>query len=341
MSKKITYNVISKYRGALMGLAIISILFFHYVEDCRVYQYNYNSILQLFDKCISSSSVDAFLFLSGFGLYYAFKKNNNLSSFFKKRLTKILIPYAFVAIPAWYWKDIIYRDTDIVTFLKDLLFISFFDQKSIWFWYILMIVVCYLIFPYIFEVVETASDRITEQMRAIMMFLFITVIALMLQVNCKDFFGNINIAFLRFPAFFIGCFIGKASYNEREIPRSWIAIMILSLLMLPMRSGAGIMVARYVVAFFNINLCILFAILAELLSRKGLTFNFGKRILEWFGKYSLELYLTHVAIRSIMSSLGYQTCYLRYEFVMVALSVIASIILKKVTNLIVVKLKIN
>lgn len=32
--KALTFQVISKYRTLLMGLAILSIIFFHYTEDC-------------------------------------------------------------------------------------------------------------------------------------------------------------------------------------------------------------------------------------------------------------------------------------------------------------------
>lgn len=338
MKEKISYNVLSKYRGVLMGLAIISILFFHYTDDCRIYQHDFTGLIEIFNRYISSSSVDAFLFLSGFGLYYAFKKNNNLASFYKRRMTKILIPYILVAVPAWFWRDFIYNNAGVKTYIKDVLFVSFFNKNVTWFWYILMIVICYLIFPYVFEIVETAKDKITSQMRAIVIFLFFTLIAIMLQLYYDSFFGNVNIALLRFPAFFIGCFLGKASYNKSEISHSWIGIMILSFLLLQLRDCNRIIIVRYVLAFFNINLCILFAICAELLNRKGIKFGLGRKIIEWFGTYSLELYLTHVMIRGIMNLLGYNTCYIEYEAIMLGLSIVSSVILKKLTNLMIHKI---
>lgn len=338
MKEKISYNVLSKYRGVLMGMAIISILFFHYTDDCRIYQYNFTGFIEVFNKYISSSSVDAFLFLSGFGLYYAFKKNNNLALFYKRRFTKVLIPYLLIAIPSWFWRDLIYSDMGIKAYLKDVLFVSFFSKNVTWYWYIMMIMICYLIFPYVFEIVETAQDRVTERMRAIGIFVFFTVIAIMLQLYYDSFFGNVNIALLRFPAFFFGCFVGKASYNDRKISYGWVGIMILSLLLLQLRDCNRVMIVRYVLAFFNMNLCILIAICAELLSRKGLKLSLGKKLIEWFGTYSLELYLTHVMIRGIMNLLGYYTCYLRYEVIMLALSIITSVVLKKLTNVILQKI---
>ena len=70
----LTYDLISKYRSALMGLAIISILIFHFTDDCRIYQTKFEGIIYYYNMLISSAGVDAFLALSGFGLYYSMKR---------------------------------------------------------------------------------------------------------------------------------------------------------------------------------------------------------------------------------------------------------------------------
>ena len=73
----LTYEIFSKYRNVLMGIATLSVLIFHFTDDCRIYKYNFEGIIQFFNRYVSSTGVDIFLFLSGFGLYYAWKKNNN------------------------------------------------------------------------------------------------------------------------------------------------------------------------------------------------------------------------------------------------------------------------
>ena len=98
--KKNTWDIISDYRGVLMGISIICIIVFHYVEDCGIYHVHKNGWVEFFRNYITSSSVDGFLFLSGFGLYYAMKKHPDISQFYKRRFTKILIPYFLVSIPA-------------------------------------------------------------------------------------------------------------------------------------------------------------------------------------------------------------------------------------------------
>lgn len=68
--KKTNNSVLSQYRGALMGISIILIIVFHFTDDCHYYW-----------RYISSSSVDAFLFFSGLGLYYSMKKDQMLEAF--------------------------------------------------------------------------------------------------------------------------------------------------------------------------------------------------------------------------------------------------------------------
>ena len=117
---KLSFDIISKHRTILMGITILSIIFFHYTEDCVNYNYNLAPSIVYYKKYIGSSGVDIFLFLSGFGLYYSFKKNQDLRTFFKKRFTRILIPYFIISIPAWYIKDFLIEDKGLVHFLKDL-----------------------------------------------------------------------------------------------------------------------------------------------------------------------------------------------------------------------------
>ena len=50
----LTYDLISKYRGALMGLAIISILIFHFTDDCRIYQTKFEGIIYYYNMLIAS-----------------------------------------------------------------------------------------------------------------------------------------------------------------------------------------------------------------------------------------------------------------------------------------------
>lgn len=319
-----------------MGLAILSIIFFHYTEDCVNMKYNLKPLIVNYKMYIGSCGVDIFLFLSGLGLYYSFKKNPDIQSFYKKRLSRVLVPYLFVAIPAWFFKDIIKLNLGIAQFVKDLLFISFFESGSKWFWYIFMILVCYLIYPYIFHYIDS-SNSISKMLN---IFLFFTIISMMFELYNPDFFSNINIALLRFPAFFLGSFIGKESYYNHPIPVEAGILAVLAFALLPLKATSKILLSRYIIGFFGIVLFVCIALVLEVLSRKGIKILFLKAIIEWCGNYSLELYLTHVALRSIMNSVHFPTYRIRYECVLIFLSVLSSFLLKKSSNSIIKKLGI-
>ena len=330
--KRPTWDVISDYRGVLMGISIICIIIFHYVEDCGIYHVHKNGWVEFFRNYITSSSVDGFLFLSGFGLYYAMKKHPDISQFYKRRFTRILIPYFLIAIPALCWNDFLFDKTGVKAFFSDLSFYSFFTRGMSWFWYILLICFCYLIFPFIFRAIDKAPDEESEQMRIINLFTFFTMITFVIRLSNKELFDNTNLALLRIPFFCLGCFIGKYSYEKRSISGGTYGLMLLSLFAIQFRKGSKIIFARYSAAFLNISACILIAILFSKLKHFGKIHNCIKKFFEWFGKYSLELYLEHVTVRGVMRDYGHPTCYGRNELIMVAISIVLALIVNQLTK---------
>ena len=330
--KRPTWDVISDYRGVLMGISIICIIIFHYVEDCGIYHVHKNGWVEFFRNYITSSSVDGFLFLSGFGLYYAMKKHPDISQFYKRRFTRILIPYFLIAIPALCWNDFLFDKTGVKAFFSDLSFCSFFTRGMSWFWYILLICFCYLIFPFIFRAIDKAPDEESEQMRIINLFTFFTMITFVIRLSNKELFDNTNLALLRIPFFCLGCFIGKYSYEKRSISGGTYGLMLLSLFAIQFRKGSKIIFARYSAAFLNISACILIAILFSKLKHFEKIHNWIKKFFEWFGKYSLELYLAHVTVRGVMRDYGHPTCYGRNELIMVAISIVLALIVNQLTK---------
>ena len=330
--KRPTWDVISDYRGVLMGISIICIIIFHYVEDCGIYHVHKNGWVEFFRNYITSSSVDGFLFLSGFGLYYAMKKHPDISQFYKRRFTRILIPYFLIAIPVLCWNDFLFDKTGVKAFFSDLSFYSFFTRGMSWFWYILLICFCYLIFPFIFRAIDKAPDEESEQMRIINLFTFFTMITFVIRLSNKELFDNTNLALLRIPFFCLGCFIGKYSYEKRSISGGTYGLMLLSLFAIQFRKGSKIIFARYSAAFLNISACILIAILFSKLKHFEKIHNWIKKFFEWFGKYSLELYLAHVTVRGVMRDYGHPTCYGRNELIMVAISIVLALIVNQLTK---------
>ena len=60
-----SYELLSKYRGVLMGVQILLIMAFHYTEDLSNAADHFNGPAQVFYDYIGSSGVDMFLMISG------------------------------------------------------------------------------------------------------------------------------------------------------------------------------------------------------------------------------------------------------------------------------------
>ena len=282
---------------------------------------------------ISSAGVDAFLALSGFGLYYSMKRKPvfDLRQFYWKRYVKVLLPYLVMALPSLFWRDILFEQDGLRYYLEDLLFMKLFQQGRTWYWYILMISLCYLIAPYVFQIIDLAADDITAQMRVITLFSFVTLLALVMQTYYAALFSHVNIALLRFPSFFVGSYFGRVAWQKKRVHPGVFLLGAVFVFLLPLRFNGNIIMTRYILASLFLFLLLLTVALLEY----G---PFPKckqiiiRVLEWFGRYTLELYLTHVAVRAILCYLGYYTSRFRYEALMLVLSLLLSLLLKRVTD---------
>ena len=343
--KTFQYENLSKYRGSLMGLQILLIMFFHFTEDCKNYGVRYSGIVYIFYNYIRSSGVDLFLVLSGLGLYYSWRKNSNKVHFYKKRFTRISIPYLIVAIPMWFWLDVLHEKTGWLSYLKDLSFISFFLEEKRWFWYILVSGVCYLIFPYIYDVIETARDTVEGKLRLLLLCTASTVMAIVFQLYYKDMFVSIDVAILRLPAFFVGVWLGKASWKKRVQPRYaiYIQAVLAFLALVPGQMYNKEILGTYLLGFCNYCICRILTDLFEKAEWSGNTLlRQGKigvtKVLKWFGRHSIELYLIHVSIRKVLNQTEHPTYRLKYEAIVILGAVLLAPVLKKITNMIVSKI---
>lgn len=333
--KNKTFELFSKYRTLIMGLATLSVLIFHFTDDKRIYAYGFDGLSFLYNRLISSGGVDIFLVMSGLGLYYSWKKNPKYKEFITKRLKRILITYLLIAIPALIFKNIFLIDKTWLDVIKDLFFVSLITEGNTWHWYIFFISICYIIFPYLFDVIESKKNNLDIEQLLMNVFSFTTVVALLLSFFANQLFGNINIMILRFPMFVFGIYLGKLSFNKEKIENKWIFFLLIALAITPLRIYDRIMLNRYIVAMINISAVFIFVQALEFLERKKININFTKKMLEFFGKYSLEIYLSHVTIRSFFLHMGLPTYRIRYEILMVICSIVLSLIINRLTKLIV------
>ncbi len=339
--KMFSFHDFSKYRTLLMGLQILFIIYFHFLEHCRGANINFGFPQKVFYTFWGSSGVDLFLLLSGMGLYFSWKKNPDPQVFYRKRFSRIFVPYFLVAIPGYYFLELFAKNgRGWLAFFKKLSFFSFFTEHSITFWYIIMSFFCYLIFPVIFKIVDEAQDSITEKMRVLVLCITSTMLCVVLFLYNKELFNNLSLALTRFPAFFVGVLFGKAAYEKREMPTKNIWILtVISFCLILLGLATTQILNRYAVAFFNLCVCFLLILaLNYIAARKSkliaLFYKCTTGILCWFGKYTIELYLLHIIIRKIMKYYKLQTYQYSVYGSLFILSILLSLVLHWLSDLI-------
>lgn len=186
MNSKDNWNIFSKNRNAIYGVAIISIMIFHFFEDIA------NSNLsggglgflgKLYNTFIGSVGVEFFVFLSGVGLYFSMSKDSNILHFFQKRIKRILPAYLMVAIPYWIVIDLIIMQKGVKMFAFDFGFVTFFTQGTRTFWYVLFIVFAYLIYPFVYKILEQFGKMSYE-----LYLTHVAIRALMNVIGIKTFY---------------------------------------------------------------------------------------------------------------------------------------------------------
>lgn len=330
--KHASYDLLSKYRGVLMGVAILSIILFHYAQDCVQSEAEIGSFIRRYYKYIGSGGVDVFLLLSGFSLYYSMKGSpgRSLKDFYRRRFTRVLIPYFLVAGPKIFLADMLIEGKTFGYCVSDLFFITFFREGRAWFWYIMMICICYLVFPYFYRLIDD-SDDYTAQTRVAVLFCFFTLISLLFSVQAPKMFRNTSVMWPRFFPFVLGIYFGRVGYAGKRVSPGVFLLCCCSVFFLPLMNSAQIIVQRFVMMAFHI---LLYMILILLLEYSPL----GKarpavRALDALGGYTLELYLTHSMARSVFRILGKPCSVLKNEILMLCVSIALAVLLKWITRL--------
>lgn len=146
----IKLELLSKHRTKLMGIATLGILSIHSIDFGIVYPRMIRYVMHL-----GLYGVDIFLLLSGMGLYYSLKKNNDIRMFYTKRMRKVLVPYLIMAIPFLAIIDLL-SGRNLIQYISDVAMISFWTSGR-GAWFVAMIIPLYIIFPFIYRITEQSK----------------------------------------------------------------------------------------------------------------------------------------------------------------------------------------
>ena len=334
------WGPISTYRNEIYGIAIISIIIFHYFEDVvGSIEINKNLLLtaNIYNLLIKSIGVEIFLFMSGICLWFSLKKNKNIRHFYLKRFKRVLVPYCILGVIFWFIKDIIILNKGIATYLSDLFLLSFWFDGNKQFWFIAFILLMYILYPFLFYLFNREEKQ--RNITLVLMVTLITTFIILIRIFDKNIYLNLEIALYRFIICILGTYFAKKVYDNAEANRQdkifylsgliiKIGILIMGVCNIPL---IKLFNNRIMNSISAISYTILITYVFDYLFYKMNFFKI-KKILVLFGEYSLELYLTHVSIRTIFNLIGLYTYNILNYSVCIILSIFLSVILKKIIN---------
>lgn len=203
------YDRISRYKGALMGIAILIVVYGHlFYYHSGLKDYTELNITEWY----TVGSVDIFLFLSGFGIYHSLKKNADPLRFMQRRLERLLpsyLPFILVYCLLMLWADQMNKWQAV----GNLTTFGWWAQIGGQFnWYIPTLVGLYLLSPLFFAVIERYGKR------ALWMF------ALLFLLDGACVGTSLMIGVSRFPVYFLGMYLGREAALGKQPTKQHIAI---------------------------------------------------------------------------------------------------------------------
>lgn len=188
-------NLISKYRKQLLAVGMIWLAIFHSYLSFGFKPFNF-----IFETC-GYAGVDIFMFLSGFGLYYAYKKENKYIDFIKRRLIKVL-PYNIIICIVW---KFVY-DRGILETVLDALGLSIFFRHNLTGWYTSFMILLYLLTPLYLKIFNGAEKEVT----------FSTILLIFL-VCLLHGVGTFSYIYFRSAIYILGIYFGYLNENNKKV----------------------------------------------------------------------------------------------------------------------------
>ncbi len=304
MCKHIDAKNLSKYRSAIMGLSICMIMFCHGTVNLSGTSGTVYSILMQF----SQVGVDIFLLVSGLGCFYSLSKDNKLLSFYYKRGSRILIPYALV-ISLWAVLQVLLPvESSLVGFIYRYCLVTFFLRGELSAWYVAAVLVLYAIAPFLYKLIKKGKHY------ALVMIVLPIIIASVMHYSATVLDAE-KIAYalkvvseifvIRIPVFVVGMLIGEKIIcgNNPKISLKlvvgvfsvFIVLFLLNTLAFPGYKWffSQWFISRFLYLF--ISVCV--ALFAACFFNKFANSKIHSVFL-WLGSLTFEIYLIHEKILS-------------------------------------------
>ena len=283
--KDIELENISRYRGELMGAAMLFIMLFHVGLP--------RNDLFFGLRRMGNIGVDMFLFLSGLGLWFSWMKKPSARHFFTKRYLRIYPAWLIMAclyyIPRFHggdfmaWLDLI----GDITINWD-----FWLHDELTFWYIPAIMMLYCFAPAYMELIRRHP---IYRWLPVVMIMWCILVEYVTPIH--QAVGHIEIFWSRVPIFFIGINMGEMVRKKQRIDGTgiWMVIILFvmtlfaSIFLEQQRHGQF---PLYVERMLYIPLTLTSILLLNRVFRR--TPKWFNKTFKFVGALSLECYLIHI-----------------------------------------------
>ena len=300
MKKEFHFLSISSARNALMGIATLWVMLYHSgipfsgVDGAGISHYFYIIHYYLYViKSIGQIGVDIFLFLSAIGLYFSMEKNDNVISFYKRRLQRIIPEYLIVNL-IW---ELINFSSPVET-LCNISGLSFFMDGFRGNWYFILLFILYFLFPLLYRLKKEKGDQ-----AILILILVILGCNYLISTVSPALFSNIEIALRRIPVFLLGLWIADEVKKDIRINGFFILsvsliVALASFLYISNDENNMNILYRYNSSLNGVAIVFLFSFIHSFFKRKNYVFI----VLEYCGTYSMECYLLYEKVLKILSS---------------------------------------
>ena len=321
----LSWKTLSTYRNQLMGLSILWVVLFHFYEINKNVP-NMTFATEIINFCgkYGNLGVEIFLILSGLGCFFSYSKNSRYLAFIKARCKRILLPYIFIAGPFWLLKSIVLDDLSFIDAVLNFLGITFFTNGVRTFWYVLFIIIMYIIFPIIYKIVTL----IKGDFKILLIIGVYNLLLIAYSFYDPEFSRLISVMSTRVISFITGVYIGeRIKTNPKISPVTFICfILCLGLFFIQFDSREFILY-RFVSYLEGLAVVV---IVAHILS--VIRYDYIHKLLIFIGSYSYELYLTHIAFRRLLISVGFINNEPYKYWYVIILSIIMSLCVNRLTT---------
>lgn len=326
---------VSKYKNEIYGICILWIVLLHGISTLK-FDFSFGvKFLKPIQPMIyfGITGVEIFLFCSGIFLYYSFHKNPDILFFIKKRLVRLVLPV--IVISGLYWIGrYIFVEHNIYLFISKLSMMDFWFSLDQQIWFISFILVCYFLYPYIHLFLFEKSSK-NALFRLLILLAIAGLVTLSISANYPEIFSRLEIALTRFPVFFIGCFVGKFVYEKKTLPwYTYIICLVLSIISFYVISLniCGVILEKWIRMVAGISLTYVFVLVFNLLKFKPLNKFFA-----FFGKISINLYISHVIVYRLYMKViaNNERTMVQYVFVVlisIIIAYLAQLLIKLITK---------